>query len=299
MGDEEAAVALPYFVWERVLLHVQPLAHLGRVACVSVAFRELVYDPYFMVRYWRERERVWDVLRYKRPAESWAAFCARASAERTRLEKKVAQATQAIDKARRENDPRLASLLLTRRGLMYLTNLRDFEAALADFEEAFRVQEDRGLPSALNNMAVAYLYLGNLKADVRFFQMAESKLLEGGQTQTSSVSGGNLCVSLIKQGRFEEAVRVAKIATQNARRESMHNANAFHHQAFALYSLGLHNRAVRAANNALKWKPDYGEARFTRGLCLLALGKKDEAQEDFERALSQSRESSVWSYCHM
>ena len=107
----------------------------------------------------------------------------------------MAQATQAIDKARRENDPRLASLLLTRRGLMYLTNLRDFEAALADFEEAFRVQEDRGLPSALNNMAVAYLYLGNLKADVRFFQMAESKLLEGGQTQTSSVSGGNLCVS--------------------------------------------------------------------------------------------------------
>ena len=50
---------------------------------------------------------------------------------------------------------------------------------------------------------------------------------------------------------------------------------------------------------AIKWKPTYSEAHFTRGLALLALGRKEEANLDFKEALELSRDSSVWLYCHM
>ena len=273
------------------------------------ALHELVYDSYLMVRYWRENEAVWDVLRYKRLDETWAQFCqrtieAREKIQRLRIQGLTADLEVVAEHQEREADAgaqwrRLAATLYSQRGLAYLTNLRDFPRALADFERASALHGEHGMPSALNNMAVAYLYLGNLKRDVRYFEMAEEKLREGRQTASSSVSGGNLAVALIKQGRFEEAVRVARTATQRARTERLYNANAFHHLAFALYSLGLHERAVRCIDKALKWKPDYGEAYFTRGLALQELGRIDEATESLEKALAVSRGSDVWTYCHM
>ena len=302
--EDEVEVALPWFIWEKVVMELRPLRALGRLSRVCSWLHELCYDPYVQVRYWRENESVWDVLRYKRTDESWAQFCARTIEEREQVQGRIDEATVLLERALEEGQEehqlnRMAAMLHSRRGLMYLTNLRNFPAALADFEAALRIQGAAGIPSALNNMAVAYLYLGNLKSNVHYFELAEQRLREGGQVDSSSVSGGNLCVSLIKQGRFEEALEIADLATNNARREVHHNPNAFHHKAFALYSLGLHDRAILTLNKALKWKPDYGEALFTRGLCLLASGREAEAQSDFERALSLSRAGSVWSYCHM
>lgn len=65
---------------------------------------------------------------------------------------------------------------------------------------------------------------------------AEKKLRAGGQIFSSSVSGGNLSVALLKQGKFEEALRIAHEATKLAKVEIVKNANAFHHKGFLLYS---------------------------------------------------------------
>ena len=62
---------VPYFVWEQILIHVKPIRALGRLSLTSKFFYELCYDDYLQVRYWRENENVWDVLRYKRVEESW------------------------------------------------------------------------------------------------------------------------------------------------------------------------------------------------------------------------------------
>lgn len=61
----------------------------------------------------------------------------------------------------------------------------------------------------------------------------------------------------------------------------------------------MHERAVSTASKAIKWNPLYSEAYFTRGLALLALGKKEEADADFAKALSISRSTTCWTYCHM
>lgn len=230
-------LGLPYFALEEVLMRLEPLEELGKVAMVCRELRGLAYDGYLMSRYWREREHVWDVLRYKRPDESWAAFCGRTVQSRRQVRAKVDALTERLQEfiTPEVADPtgrrhQLAALILSQRGLISLTNLRDFRAALQDFERASLLHGEGGMPSALNNMAVAYLYLGNLHSDVRYFQMAEEKLLQGNQVTKSSVSGGNLCVALIKQGRFEEALVIANVATENARKERMQNANAFHHK---------------------------------------------------------------------
>jgi tetratricopeptide (TPR) repeat protein len=224
---------VPYFVWEEILMHVKPIRALGRLSRVSKFFNEICYDDYLQVRYWRENENVWDVLRYKRLEESWCQFCARTIEEKEKVLSKVEEMTERIEasKGNENNDQTrgMCSLWLSQRGLCYLTNLRDFDAALNDFKEASEMFSDEGMPSALNNMAVAYLYLGNLHGDAHYFKLAEEKLLEGKQVNASSVSGGNMCVTLIKQGRFEEALKVAHQATKIAREENMRNANAFHH----------------------------------------------------------------------
>lgn len=302
IGPEDV---LPYWIWEQVLLQVPSLYELARVSQSCKFFNELCYDQYFMVRYFRERQHVWDVLRYKKLDETWCAFCARTMAEKEVQFAKVEQSTNDLerfendDSEHNEHRAHYIALMHSQRGLLYLTNLRDFDRALRDFEEADRGYGETPMPSALNNMAVAYLYLGNLTGELRYFQMAEEKLLQGGQTGTSSVAGGNLCVALIKQGRFEEALRAAHQATKIARTERNRNPNAFHHKAFALYMMGLPERAVATVDKALKWKPSYCEAHFTRGLALLALDREAEANAAFEEALRLSRESSVWTYCHM
>ncbi len=67
---------------------------------------------------------------------------------------------------------------------------------------------------------------------------------------------------------------------------------------FALTVLSL-LKAAPSSGSRPTLRPTYSEAHFTRGLALLALGRQEEANRDFERALLLSRESSVWLYCHM
>ena len=237
---------LPLFLWEEVLLRVTPLQEMAQLSAVCRDMREVITTDYFMVRYWRQVLRVWDVLRYKHENESWPAFCERAEAEKAEHREKVAKLTRKI--AELEGNPekrRMAALLTSQRGLVHLTNLRDFGAAYADFEQAVKLSEESVVASALNNLAVTHLYVGNLEADIRHYRRAEECLLRGHQTTTSSVSAGNLCVALIKQGRFEEALVAGRVATRLARSEQPHNPNAFHHQGFALYCLSMHEYAIK------------------------------------------------------
>jgi tetratricopeptide (TPR) repeat protein len=122
---------------------------------------------------------------------------------------------------------------------------------------------------------VTQLYLGNLISEVKCFQDAETLLrrsLEDPRGK-SSVSAGNLCVALIKQGRFEEALEHGRIATKLALNERPVNANAFHHMGFALYCLSLPQLAVEYCSLSVLIKPRYSEAYFTRGLAKKAIGK--------------------------
>jgi tetratricopeptide (TPR) repeat protein len=296
----EPAPQLPLFLWEEVLQRVTPLQELASLSAVCRDMRDVITTDYFMVRYWRQVLRVWDVLRYKRDDESWPAFCQRAESERMEHVEKVLKLSRKIGEVDSDaTNRRLAALLTSQRGLVYLTNLRDFGAAYGDFERAVKLSEESVVASALNNLAVTHLYVGNLSTDISHYRRAEECLMRGHQTTTSSVSAGNLCVALIKQGRFEEALVAGRVATRLARTEQPHNPNAFHHQGFALYCLSMHEYAIKYLNCAIKWKPTYSEAHFTRGLALLALGRREEANRDFERALQLSRESSVWLYCHM
>ena len=104
---------------------------------------------------------------------------------------------------------------------------------------------------------------------------------QGGQISSSSVSGGNLSVALLKQGRFEEALRHAHEATQLAKVEIVRNANAFHHKGFILYSMGQFERAIHATSQALLWNPKYAECYFTRGLARSALGNLNFLNQNF------------------
>lgn len=299
-GEGCAAAMLPGCVWQTVALHLEDVADLVALGSTARDFYDLVWDPCFQVRYWRENLNVWDVLRYKRDSESWSGFLGRALLERQEYLDAFASYTRALERGANGNHAASIAQMYTTRGLLQLTNLRDFHGARRDFEEAARVCPPSMLSSVYNNLAVVHLYLGNLRSDLRHFCEAEKWLRRGEQVAKSSVSGGNLCVALIKQGRFEEALQVGREATEAARvEEPGGNANAFHHFAFAAYSLSLHDFAVRLAGYAIRWKPTYSEAYFTRGLSLLALGRKAEAQEDFEKALCLSRASSVWSYVHM
>ena len=164
--------------------------------------------------------------------------------------------------------------------------------------EAISLSEDVKT-TGLNNLAVAHLYQGNLVSDLRLFQAAEEILRRAQENNVvSSVSSGNLCVALIKQGRFEEALEVGRVATRLVVNEQPVNANAFHHMGFALYCLSLPQLAVKYCSMAVFLKPRYAEAYFTRGLARKALGLDSDAISDFEEALKLSRKSSVYSYVH-
>ncbi len=246
MEATDVAPQLPLFLWEEVLMHIRPLTEVMQVSGVCRDLHALVVSDYFMVRYWRQQDNVWDVLRYKGEDETWPAFCARAHKEKEEHREKVDKLTLKIAELERDpNSKRLVALLTSQRGLVHLTNLRDFTSAYADFERAVKLSEDSVVASALNNLAVTHLYVGNLSADLSHYRKAEECLLRGHQTTSSSVSAGNLCVALIKQGRFEEALEAGRTATRLARTEQPHNPNAFHHQGFALYCLSMHEYAIK------------------------------------------------------
>lgn len=83
----------------------------------------------------------------------------------------------------------------------------------ADFLQAMALCEDVRT-TGLNNLAVAYLYLGNLSVDLKCYVEAEAILRRSLERGVSSVAAGNLCVALIKQGRFEEAVEAGLAAAR-------------------------------------------------------------------------------------
>jgi tetratricopeptide (TPR) repeat protein len=54
----------------------------------------------------------------------------------------------------------------------------------------------------------------------------------------------------------------------------------------ALQRLGRYDAAAAAFNDALQWHPDYEDADFRLGMCLIYLGRETEGRRELERAVA-------------
>ena len=157
---------LPCQLLEEIFLNLSIKECFG-ICRTCKHFNEVITSQFFNVRFYREKLSAWDVCRYKIPNESWSCFNCRTLAAYKSMEERVNKVTEDIEKAERDMDDEskknLVAFTYSKRGLLYLTNLRDFTQAMRDFEKASQLYSGNSvMPSALNNLGVAYLYLGNL-----------------------------------------------------------------------------------------------------------------------------------------
>jgi tetratricopeptide (TPR) repeat protein len=90
-----------------------------------------------------------------------------------------------------------------------------------------------------------------------------------------------------KQGLDEEALRALSKAEQIANRLYSHpGMSLYYHRARAQLALRRYEAAAASLTTGLKYQPDYFEAFYYRGLAYENLGRKEDAQREFEQTVA-------------
>ena len=138
--------------------------------------------------------------------------------------------------------------------------LRDFQRALASYDEGLRLAPDDA--ELLNQRGVALLELGRAREALESFDRV---LLH---TPNHLDALGNRGNALLKLNRVTDALATYDRALECAPR----NVQLLTNRAAALRRLDRPDEAARSASRALTIKPDFAQARFVESVARLTLG---------------------------
>ncbi|MBC3840393.1 tetratricopeptide repeat protein [Streptacidiphilus sp. 4-A2] len=208
---------------------------------------------------------------------------------------------RALESARAVRDPLAEAGALRYLGLTHLQNA-DFTAALAVLRESLTVlqktDQQRLLPSTLNNLGAVYGRLGRLEQSADHFEQALRVAREQDDIPNETRAINNLGLARRRQGRLDEALLLHHDSLDLARR----HGDALL-QSIALDNLGVLHRLLGRLDEALsrhrealvldREANDHAGEAVTidnLGLVHLRMGDHAAALEHFQQALALGRQ---------
>jgi protein O-GlcNAc transferase len=188
-------------------------------------------------------------------------------------------AVQSFDCAyARSSDPRLRHLVHLNRGVA-LSQLKETEAALLDFETAAALQRDDAQP--LLNRGNILLGLKRYVEAIESYDAALVLTLSASQLHLAHSGRG---FALKELNRFHESL----LCYERALTFAVDDVEVFMSHAAVLKMLGRVEAAAASYKRAIELKGDYGEAFAGLGFCFLSLRQQEAAVECFDRVLALS-----------
>ncbi len=174
-------------------------------------------------------------------------------------------------------DPKLAALKVAFDAGVVASRAKDFDTAIAKFQEALAAQPD--CPECYYNIGYAYLE----KKDEKQAEENWKKALEQKADHAETLNA--LATLYNTQKRFDEAATVGARAAASAPGGS---ADAIYNQGIILWNAGKIGDAKVKFEEAVAADPNHADSRFQLGMALLNEGKVPEAVTSFEAYLKMA-----------
>jgi tetratricopeptide (TPR) repeat protein len=190
----------------------------------------------------------------------------------------------AVIKAGRETPQNLA-IAFNNRGNVYL-NLKDYDSAIADFDEAIRLNPKYAF--AFNNRGIAHQRKGRYDRAIQDFDRA----IEIIPTYAFAFFGRGLAYqdkarwdfdSYLNEGRYED---LAMRDYDETIRLNPKNAGAFNSRGNVYMSKRMYDRAIQDYDEALRLNPNNALYLKNRGNAFRIIGQYRSAIADYRKALS-------------